>query len=126
MARILVADDDPAQLNLRKAILEAGGHEVVVALSPATAAALLQRSCADLILLDLRFANAAGAQDPEEGLALIRRIREIGCVSPAIVLSGWPEELYGRPEEQMVSRILTKPISMAVLLQAIQELLPAG
>jgi CheY-like chemotaxis protein len=123
MARILVADDDPAQLNLRKAILEAGGHEVDVALSPATASAFLEHSCADLILMDLRFANAAGTQDAEEGLALIRRIREIGCQSPAIVLSGWPEELYGRPEEKMVSRVLIKPISMAVLLQAIQELL---
>jgi len=123
MARILVADDDLDQVHLRKAILESGGHEVDVALSPATAAALLERSCADLILMDLRFANAAGTQDPEEGIALIRRIREIGCQSPAIVLSGWPEELYGRPEEKMVSRVLIKPVSMAVLLHAIQELL---
>jgi CheY-like chemotaxis protein len=123
MARILVADDDLDQVHLRKAILEAGGHEVDVALSPATATTILQHSCADLILMDLRFANAAGAPDAEEGLALIRRIREIGCQSPAIVLSGWPEELYGRPEEKMVSRVMIKPVSMAVLLQAIQELL---
>ena len=122
MARILVADDDLDQITLRKALLEAGGHAVDVALSPNTTAMLLEHATVDLVLMDLRFQNAEGEPDSEEGLALIRRIRELGCLSPVIVLSGWPEELYGRPEEKLVSRVLVKPISMAVLLQTVDEL----
>jgi CheY-like chemotaxis protein len=124
MARILVADDDLEQITLRKALLEAGGHDVDVALSPVTTAMVLERAAVDLVLMDLRFQNAAGEPSSEEGLALIRRIREIGCQSPVVVLSGWPEELYGRPEEKLVSRVLVKPISMAVLLQTVDELVP--
>ena len=39
-----------------------------------------------------------------------------------IVLSGWPEELYGQPEEHMVSRILLKPVNTPILLETIREL----
>jgi hypothetical protein len=40
-----------------------------------------------------------------------------------IVLSGWPEDLYGQPEEQLVSRILLKPPRTCELLAAIHDLL---
>ena len=49
-------------------------------------------------------------------------LRELGCEIPVIVLSGWPEELYGQPEERMVTRILIKPIMTPVLLNVIKEL----
>jgi len=122
MARILVADDDLDQIKLRKALLEAGGHDVDIALSPTTTAQVLEHAAVDLVLMDLRFRNSEGEPDSREGLALIRRIRALGCQSPVVVLSGWPEELYGQPEESMVSRVLVKPISMAVLLQTVEEL----
>lgn len=122
MARILVADDDLEQITLRKALLETGGHQVEVALSPIGTAHFLEHAAIDLVLMDLRFQNDSGVPDAQEGLALIRRIRELGFESPVVVLSGWPEELYGRPEEEMVSRVLIKPISMAVLLQTVAEL----
>jgi hypothetical protein len=38
-----------------------------------------------------------------------------------IVLSGWPDELYGAPEEQMVSQIVVKG-SIRELLRTIAEL----
>jgi hypothetical protein len=43
-----------------------------------------------------------------------------------VVLSGWPEELYGEPEEQMVSRVIIKPICSRDLLNLIDELVAAG
>lgn len=122
MSRILVADDDAQQLYLRIMLLEAGGHQVTTALGAADAMGHVERSAPDLIIMDLRFPNADGEPDSNEGLALIRRIRESGCRVPMIVLSGWPEDLYGKPEEQMVSRVMVKPVGMAVLLEAIQEL----
>jgi len=79
---------------------------------------LRQLACGEpsLLVMDLRFPDA------RVGLAVIRRIREQGCPIPVIVMSGWPEELYGQPEERMVARVLVKPFPMADLLKAIGEL----
>src|SRR6267154_2579414 len=109
MARILVADDDPVQLNLRKIVLEAAGHEVSLAIDPTVALQELERGW-DLLIMDLRFLNSAGRPDTREGLALIRRIRERGSVVPVVVLSGCPDDLYGQPEEKIVSRVMGKPV----------------
>jgi CheY-like chemotaxis protein len=116
MARILVADDDLEQVTLRKRMLETGGHEVDIALCPASTIMQVELGEPDLVIMDLRFPASP------DGLALIRRIRELGCRKPVIVLSGWPEDLYGQPEESMVSRIMVKPVHSADLLQAIAVL----
>ena len=121
MIRILAADDDQEQLNLRKRLLEAAGHEVDLALDPDETMRRLQQGVTDLVIMDLRFPNAQGTPDSAEGLALIRRIRKAGYRAPVIVLSGWPEDLYGQPEERMVSRILIKPVKPADLMEAIEE-----
>uniref|UniRef100_Q01R29 Response regulator receiver protein n=1 Tax=Solibacter usitatus (strain Ellin6076) TaxID=234267 RepID=Q01R29_SOLUE len=121
MSRILIADDDVIQLDLRKMVLEIAGHHVDVAVSAIGVIRHIESERADLVIMDLRFPNAIGEPDASEGMALIRRIRELGCVTPVIVLSGWPEELYGKPEEQMVSRILMKPVMTLTLLEAIRE-----
>ena len=75
------------------------------------------------MILDLRFPNELGEPDAQEGLALIRRIRDLGCCVPVIVLSGWPDDLYGEPEEQLVSCILLKPVKTREFLDAIRGLL---
>lgn len=120
MSRILIADDSPIQLDIRRQLLEAGGHQVSIAFCPAEA--LRQLPSADLVIMDLRFPNASGDNDPAEGLALIRAIRASGCGTPLIVLSGWPQDLDEHPEAELVSRILIKPIGMQALLEAIGEL----
>ena len=126
MSRILVADDDLDQLAVNKLLLEAMGHEVVVARCPSEALQELERSAPGLFMMDLRFPNAAGQPDSREGTALIRRIREAGYQLPVVVLSGWPEDLYGEPEEEMVSRIMVKPVEIPVLLETIAELTSAS
>ena len=122
MSRILLADDDLVQLDLRKTMLESAGHEVEVAFSPREALRHLGRGWANLLIMDLRFPNAAGEPDAREGLTLIRRIREQGWEAPVVVLSGWPEDLYGQPEEKMVSRVMVKPVASRELLEAVAEL----
>ncbi len=76
--------------------------------------------------MDLRLLNARGQPDSREGLALIRTIRELDARMPLVVLSGWPEELYGEPEEQMVSKVIVKPICSRDLLTLIDELVIVG
>ena len=122
MPRILVSDDDPVQLNLRKSMLESAGYKVAVALDPPGTLRQMKRQMPDLLIMDLRFPNGSGEPDPREGMALIRSIREQGCVAPVVVLSGWPEQIYGQPEEGMVSRVMLKPVPSAELLEAIADL----
>ena len=117
-----MADDDLDQLVVRKTLLESAGHEVVVAACPSETLRELERSAADLVIMDLRFPNSAGQPDSREGMALIRRIRQAGYRLPVVVLSGWPEDLYGEPEEEMVSRIMVKPVGIPLLLELIEEL----
>ena len=121
MSRILVADDDLQQLDIRKQLLEVAGHEVALAMDPAQTMQEVERG-ADLVIMDLRFPNSEGTPDSAEGLALIRSIRGAGSHVPVIVLSGWPDDLYGRPEEAMVSRIMVKPVQSARLMEAIDAL----
>lgn len=97
-------------------VLESAGHAVVLADDPAQMLRELAASGPDLLIMDLRF------PDLRVGLALIRHIRERGSKAPMIILSGWPEELYGQPEEAMVQRILVKPVAAAELLQIIASL----
>jgi CheY-like chemotaxis protein len=123
MSRILVVDDDAVQLDLRKQLLEVAGYQVETALSAQQTERRLESAPADLVILDLRFPNALGEPDAQEGLALIRRIRDLGCRVPVIVLSGWPDDLYGEPEERLVSCILVKPVKTREFLDAIRALL---
>jgi CheY-like chemotaxis protein len=123
MSHILIADDDAVQLDLRKGLLQRDGHEVSTALTAAQTMRLLERRPADLIILDLRFPNAEGQADSEEGLDLIRRIRERGITAPLIVLSGWPDDLDGRPEERLISRVLMKPVKSSEFIEAVREMI---
>ena len=122
MSRILVADDDVIQLDLRKQLLELDGYQVDVAFTAAQTIHLLQLQSPDLVIVDLRMPNRDGESDAREGLALIRRIRHIAAKIPILVLSGWPDDIYGHPEEQLVSRILLKPVKTPELLRIIQDL----
>ncbi len=121
MSRVLVAEDDATQLELRAKLLELGGHQVSVACCPEETLHLLPS--ADIVIMDLRFRNARGESDPQEGLSLIRHIRESGCTAPVIVISGWPADLDGTPEERLVSRVMVKPVGLAALLAAIEVLI---
>jgi CheY-like chemotaxis protein len=124
MPRILVADDDLVQLELRKLLLEAAGHEVSLAFSTKQAVNHLRERGADLVILDLRFPNEHGMPDSQEGLALIRGIHAVGAGTPMVVLSGWPADIEGEPEEKLVRCILMKPVKPSALVDSVRELLP--
>jgi CheY-like chemotaxis protein len=111
--RILIADDDLAQLGMRKLMLECAGHQVRAALTVNDALRQAVAGWAEVLILDLCMPAA------EDGLSLIRDIRRSGCATPIILLSGWPEDLDGQPEEAMVSRVIVKPAASAHLLEAI-------
>jgi CheY-like chemotaxis protein len=102
---VLLVDDDAQQLAIRKLLLEAAGHQVAAAESAPEATRLL--------LMDLRLPKL------KDGLSLIRSVGERCLAAKIIVLSGWTEDLCDLPEEQLVSRVLGKPIRHEHLLEAI-------
>lgn len=124
MPRILIVDDDAAQLALLGRLVEAGGYQLSLAFG--VSEALRQLAAADAVVLDLRLPNAQGSADAAEGLRLIRSIRESGSRAPVIVMSGWPEDLDGTAEAQLISRVLVKPVGIRALLGTLAELVVEG
>jgi len=111
--RVLLVDDDSAGLELRKFIFEREGHRIYTATEPIRALTLFTEVQPDCVVLDLRLPDAA------DGLALIRELRSASPVVRIVVLAGWPPDLEGAPEAQMVNEVLAKPIRTAALLSAL-------
>ena len=105
MASVLLVEDDPEQLELRKVILERHGHRVTTARNAAEAMERL--SGCKVIVTDLRI--------PEESDGL-NLIRAIGNSARIIVLSG------GGMPELPVDVFLLKPCPTRVLLDAVARL----
>ena len=115
MAIVLVVDDDAAALEIRKLVLERHGHMVVTATDASAARAIFVENLPDVVITDLRL------PDPEDGLALIKGLREFRTTGQVkiIVLCGNSSDIEGREEAAMVNGILTKPVRSEVLLKAI-------
>ena len=113
MARLLLVDDDPAGLELRKLILEREGHQVSTAADAAAARSLFSETRPDSVVIDLRL------PETEDGLALIREFRAAAPAVRIVVLSGWTPDLDGKPEARMVDQLLAKPVRSARLVSAV-------
>ena len=109
--RVLLVDDDPAGLDIRRLVLERHGFEVATATSVSEARAEFSRWRPDTVVLDLRLPEV------EDGLALIREFRE----ARIIVLCGNRADLDGREEASITSSILSKPVRIEELVRQIQS-----
>jgi two-component system KDP operon response regulator KdpE len=118
MARLLLVDDDPAQINVWRLVLEAFGHSIESADTLPKALEKLAVVQPDVLLMDLRLPEL------QDGLALIRNARQT-CPAKIVVLSGWPRDLDSLPEQAMVDRVLAKPVRPNTLQRHIAELVPA-
>ncbi|HTC35688.1 MAG TPA: response regulator [Bryobacteraceae bacterium] len=105
MARILVVEDDPIQLEMRRQILEHAGHEVVAAQN--VSEALEQFAGCSVVVMDLRI------PEPEDA---VRLIQGIAGQARIIVLSGGIIDPTLKVDE-----FLTKPCPSKRLLAAIEK-----
>ncbi len=106
MPRILVVEDDPGQLEVRKLILEQAGYDVVTANDASSAIENLP-GC-QLVLMDYRIPTT------EEGMRLIRAASGKARI---VVLSG------AQPDVPLpVDEFVTKPYSSRKLLEVIAKL----
>lgn len=110
MRRVLVVDDDAAQLNVRCLVLRNAGYEVASAPSPADAMASYRTSRPDVVVMDLKLPRI------EDGIGLLH---DLGPDARVVVLTG------AKVPPNAVSdgaRVLKKPCSCESLLRVIAEL----
>jgi DNA-binding response OmpR family regulator len=113
MARVLLVEDDPGALELRKLIFEHHGHAVIAVNNAASAREQFHANPPESVILDLRLPH------PEDGFALIREFRASSPQVKIVVVSGWCADLDGRTEGALVDLILSKPVRSEALLGAI-------
>lgn len=116
MARLLLVDDDTDQVEIRRLLMEAAGHQVAVAGDAETALAEFGRWQPAIVIMDLRLPRT------EDGRQLIRALRLASPGVHLILLSGWPGNLGELPETGMVDRVLRKPVRSQSLLNLIDRL----
>ena len=116
MARILIVDDDPDQLELRQLLLENAGHGVKPAATTEEAIRLFNEWNPAVVVMDLRLPSLA------EGLRLIRGIRSSAAPTKIVVTSGWPADLSGREESKMIDHLMPKPVATSKLLRLLSIL----
>ena len=118
MARVLLVDDDPGGLEIRKMLLERDGHQVSIAADARAARDRFREVSPECVILDLRLPS------PEDGLALVREFRKSREATPGlriVVLAGWSADLEGRPEQDLVDEVLAKPVRSERLTKAVRE-----
>ena len=103
MARVRLIEDDEAQIEVRKLILQQAGHTVV------------DNYEADAVIMDLHIPTL------DAGLAQIRDLSQAGL--RICVLSGFTHDLKGRPEEKLVEKVLSKPARTELLLKWLAAML---
>ncbi|MBZ5675572.1 MAG: response regulator [Acidobacteriia bacterium] len=115
MASVLLVDDDPGGLEIRKMLLERDGHRVSTAADATTARNKFRELAPECVILDLRLPS------PEDGLALVREFREAAPGVRIVVLAGWGADLEGRPEQALVDEVLAKPVRSERLISAVRK-----
>ncbi|RMH16140.1 MAG: sigma-54-dependent Fis family transcriptional regulator [Acidobacteria bacterium] len=85
--RVLVADDQRDVLESLRLLLKTEGFEVATASSPRALLEDLRTADFDVVLIDLNYAR--DTTSGQEGLDLLRTIRELDAELPVVVMTAW-------------------------------------
>jgi two-component system, NtrC family, nitrogen regulation response regulator NtrX len=96
MAKILVADDAPAVLDVLEDVLTLEGHEVVRATTGGEALRRFQEARPQLVVLDIMMPDI-------DGLVVLDSLRRTDDQIPVIVMTGLAGELLARKVEHYPS-----------------------
>ncbi len=114
---ILVVDDDFAVLTSLSLLLKQSGYGVLTAGSPIEALNTLESNECDLILQDMNYSRCTTG---EEGLELLRKIKEIYPDKPVILITAWASiSLAVKGIKAGACDFVTKPWSHEQILQSI-------
>ncbi|MDF2231128.1 MULTISPECIES: response regulator [Albimonas] len=118
MSRILAVDDTRALLNMLKACLERGGHEVFTAKDGVEALDKLREHRPDLVITDLNMPKMNGL----EFIAAARREPEGRSLPILLLTTETAQELKDRAREVKATGWLTKPFDPDQILGLVARL----
>lgn len=113
---VVLIDDDEQVLKVHCSMVVSMGHGITSFISPLEAVDYLasHRNCVDLIITDYRMPQMSG-------LELLSEIHIPGLALPAIILTGYPDEVSREEADQYGASIVCKPIRMAALADHIHQ-----
>ncbi len=118
MAKLILIEDDASVRDYFHSVVSRMGYELVTAGDGTAGLALIEKEAADVIMTDL---NMPGEPN---GIALVRRIRELRPDTPLIVVSGYPtRERLNECQALGVEDFLTKPFEMTFFSSVVARLL---
>lgn len=118
MARVLLADDDPAARLTLQTVLEAGGYHVDAAASAAEAVGLLDQSEYELVISDLSM------ESPEAGLKVLAHARMKDYRPATALVTSWRAK-SPRAGRSAKGRMLVEAEDVPELLGQVASLISA-
>ena len=119
-ARVLIVDDEELVAETVAALARSCGHEVDTAIGGAAGVAACATSDFDLVITDLGMPDLPGWE-------VARQVKALHPQTRVMLLTGWGAEVGEREaRSSSVDRVLTKPVSLERLHQAISETLLAA
>jgi two-component system, sensor histidine kinase RpfC len=117
--KILVAEDNAANVKVLKSVLEGAGHEIEIATDGEAALSALERTRFDIALLDINMPEVNGYE-----VAKLYRVGHIGeWRLPIVALTAdATSETERLCREAGMDAVLTKPVEAAQLLNALDEI----
>ena len=116
MARILIVDDDEADLVGLMAVLEPSGHEILVARDGDEALETFLARRVHLVVTDMVMPH-------RDGLSLISAVKGVDPGAAIIAISGRSPGQLEASKTFGASKVMTKPVAKADLLAAVEEAL---
>lgn len=117
MARVLLADDNPASRLTLQTVLEAGGYRVDSAASAAEAVGLLDEREYALVLTDLAM------ESPEAGLKVLEHARMKEYYPATALVHSWQQEEEADAPEASGAKMLIEPENIPELLGKVAHLI---
>jgi len=116
MRRILLIDDEEDVTLVFELMLKQAGYIVDTFTDSVKALSAFQSGYYDLIILDYRMAGL-------NGIEFIQNVRKIDTLSKAILITAWEQRSIGNDLEKWFIKILSKPISVEVLIEEVRLVL---
>jgi len=119
MGKILVAEDNPANLELMREILDIAGHEIVEARDGSEALRQAERAHPDLIMLDVNMPVL-------NGFEVLERLRAMPQLASTKIIALTAYAMRGDREKALRAGFdgyLTKPIDIPTLTDTIETFL---
>ena len=114
MAQVLIVDDDEADRQLMRSMLEPEGHEIYIAANGEEALKLYLRHPIEVVVTDLQMPRG-------DGIELITALEGMDPAASIVAVSGQTPSKLQVAQHAGARMILTKPVTKKTLTDAVQK-----